>query len=200
MVRRAMRGREHLAMSNDLEPAADGSRHHYIGDCLKLLKKQKHYWDLIILHPPCDALALSGNRWYGKDCRDHELRQEAIDWTCEVWDTAIKRADHVVLENPKSVIFQYLTEVSEVQYIQPHMFGHPEFKDTGLALHNLPPLIATNQLQNIPKRNTPEAKDWERVWRAAPGPERKKLRARTYLGVADAMADQWPRFIEAFRR
>jgi hypothetical protein len=109
----------------------------------------------------------------------HDKRIEAIDWVVELWEKAKKYFDSVALENPASVIFQYLNV--EVQYIQPWQFGHGEKKKTGLALHNLPKLIPTNIVDGRE----------ERIFRMAPGPNRKRDRSETYPGIADAFADQW---------
>ena len=189
VVRRAFRGRGHDAWSCDLEyDADDGSKYHIRGDVMDALTAQR--WDLIILHPPCDYLAVSGNRWYGVGMRDHQMRLDSIEWTCNLWMAATDLCQYVALENPVGVILPNLPGRPPVQYIQPHMFGHPEFKNTGLALHGLPPLRPTDQLK-VPKAGTQEHTEWQKVWRMPPGPERKKMRSRTYLGIADAMASQW---------
>lgn len=144
-----------------------------------LLPMKGQQWDLIILHPPCDALAVSGNRWYGKGMPKRKQRAEAIMWTKGLWEIAKQHSKRVALENPVSVIFKYLD--CEVQYIQPWQFGHGETKKTGLALHNLPPLKPTNIVDGREQR----------VWKMAPGPNRKRDRSETYQGIAEAMADQW---------
>jgi len=195
IVRRAFRGRGHNAWSNDLIKSDDDSEYHLTMDCRTAIRNGNYYtdgagWDLIIMHPPCDALALSGNRWYGRGMRDHHKRLEAVDWTLDLWYLAINHAKHVALENPKSVIFPLLAKTNPVQWIQPYHFGHPEMKETGFALHNLPELSHVNPL-TPPKPGTPEYIEWQKVWRMAPSDDRKKLRSRTYHMVADAMASQW---------
>ena len=188
IVRRAFRRRGHNAWSNDLIDSDDDSEFHIKGDCMAAIRSRN--WDLIIMHPPCDALALSGNRWYGKGMRDYAKRLEAIEWTLDLWNLGIENATHVALENPKSVIFPLLGKTHSVQWIQPYHFGHPEMKETGFALHNLPKLSHVNPLEP-PARGTPEYVGWQKVWRMPPSADRKKLRSRTYHPVADAMADQW---------
>ncbi len=192
IVRRAFRGRGHAAWSNDVIPAADDGLHLQM-DCFDAIVRREQ-WDLIILHPPCCALALSGNRWYGNGMPRNEERQEAIEWTLKLWDLARDHSRHVAMENPKSVIFPLLDK-HDVQYLQPHHFGHPEFKETGFALHNLPRLRHVGQLRP-PLPNTEQHREWQKVWRMGPSPDRKKLRSRTYLMIADAMADQWGSYIE----
>jgi hypothetical protein len=135
-------------------------------------------WDLIILHPDCTAMAVSGNRWYGKGMPRHEERIAAVEWTVRLWETALAHSDRVALENPVSVVFNHLPNV---QYVQPWQFGHGETKKTGLALHNLPCLQPTNIVEGRENR----------VWRMPPSNTRKRDRSMTYQGIADAMADQW---------
>jgi len=135
-------------------------------------------WDLIILHPDCTAMALSGNRWYGINMPRHAERLAAVDWTVNLWHLAIQHADKVALENPASVVFRHL---GGAQFVQPWQFGHGEVKRTGFALHNLPKLAPTDIVDGRA----------ERVWRMPPSPTRKRDRSITYQGIADAMAGQW---------
>jgi hypothetical protein len=186
-VRDAFRDMGHKAYSNDIQESE--SQFHIKGDCMKVIPELGP-WDLIIMHPPCDHLALSGNRWYGRDCEGEEKRTESIAWTLDLWELAKKHANRVALENPASVIFPFLAVDVKVQYIQPYEFGHEETKKTGFALHNLPLLYPTKEL--IPPRlDTPEYLEWQKVWRMGPSEDRKKLRSKTYDGIARAMAEQW---------
>jgi hypothetical protein len=190
VVREAFRALGHDAWSNDIDPAGDGSPHHFEGDVM--LAIEWAVWDLIILHPPCDYLAVCGNRWYAKNTPGYQQRLDSIEWTKKLWTRACEVCPKVVLENPASVIFPRLDSPKPdmTQYIQPHQFGHKEFKKTGLALHNVPPLEYTDELE-APLPGTPEHLEWQKVWRMTPSPERKRLRSRTYQGIADAMASQW---------
>ncbi len=173
-MRRAFAARGHDAWSCDLLPARDGSDKHYQCDIFRSLSY--HTWDLIILHPPCTAMSLSGNRWY----HHSKERELAIRWTHDLWSDAKANACiGVALENPTSVLWSYL---GKPQYIQPHMFGHRETKKTGILTYNLPPLVATNQL--------PPPYE-QRIWKMGPSPTRQRDRSETYQGIADAMADQW---------
>lgn len=136
-----------------------------------LLKK----WDLIIMHPPCTYTSLSGNRWYHKS----KLRVQSGFFIREVWELACSVCNHVVLEQPLSVTQQYIGK--KTQSIQPWQFGHGEVKETWLWLKNLPLLVPTDIVDGRVSR----------VLNMAPGVNRKKDRAKTYKGVAEAMAAQW---------
>lgn len=174
VVREAFRKRGHEAYSNDLLPADDRSPYHIQGDCREAIASER--WDLIIMHPPCTALAVSGNRWYGLGMPKHQERQEAIRWTVSLFETAKDYADKVAMENPVGVL-----PMKPTQYIQPWQFGHGETKKTGLWLHNLPPLKPTNIVEGREQR----------IWKLPPSADRWKIRSTTYQGIADAFAAQW---------
>ncbi|MDC3237471.1 DNA cytosine methyltransferase [bacterium] len=186
VVRDAFRARGHNAWSCDLVESEDDTYHLQM-DVRKAIELGG--WDLIILHPDCSKMALSGNRWYGKGTEGHQERVEAVEWTVDLWELALENGRRVALENPTSVIFPVLRKFADVQYIQPYEYGHKESKKTGFALHNLPRLIPT-QVFEKPK-TLAEWNDWQKVWRMAPSPERKKMRSRTYEGIAAAIAEQW---------
>lgn len=181
-VREAFRERGHEAWSCDLLPSDDGSPYHFEGDCWPIIAKG---WDLIIMHPPCTALAVSGNAHYGTGRPKNHMRAEAIDWTLSLYDHAKQHAPRVAFENPVGVL-----PVKPTQYVQPYQFGHPESKKTGLWLHNLPPLTATNTLPKPGRgywdNQTPTGQN-----KLPPSADRWKIRSTTYKGIAEAMADQW---------
>jgi len=135
-------------------------------------------WGLIILHPDCTAMAVSGNRWYGRGMPRHSERLAQIEWTKQLWELAKKYSDKVALENPVSVIFK---ELPNVHYIQPWQFGHGETKKTGFALHGLKPLKPTNIVDGREQR----------IWKMPPSANRKRDRSETFAGVAEAIVDQW---------
>lgn len=177
----------HDAWSCDLEPSESDFGPHIQGDIVQTLETGG-WWDLIVLHPECTAMAVCGNRHYAGTME----RAHAIRWTLDLWGLAKRRADRVALENPSSVIFPYLRRLgATVQYIQPYQFGHPEQKKTGFALHNLNPLEPTDDvyehMMTLPK------KDRERVFYMSPSGSRGIDRARFYPGFADAIAEQWTR-------
>lgn len=84
-VREAFRKLGHDAWSNDLLPSDDNSLFHFQDDCIDVIKRG---WDIIIMHPPCTALAVSGNRWYGKGTPKHDERLASIEWTMGLWHLA----------------------------------------------------------------------------------------------------------------
>jgi len=169
-VRRAFRALGHDAWSCDILPAEDNSPHHHHGDVTGILDNG---WDLMVAHPPCTHLAVSGARWFGS--KQNEQR-EALDFVRLLLNAPI---DRIALENPASIIGSHIRPAD--QTIQPWWFGHGELKTTCLWLKNLPPLRPTNVVLGREQR----------VWRMPPGPNRWKERSRTFTGIAAAMADQW---------
>lgn len=174
----AFRNAGYEAYSCDLQPTRGNKEWHYQQDVMEVIPTKS--WDLIILHPDCTAMAVSGNRWYGKGKPYHSKRLASIDWTINLWALAKKYSKYVALENPVSVIFSHLL-CDKVQYVQPWQFGHGETKKTGFALYNLPELKPTNIVEGREQR----------VWKMAPSPTRKRDRSKTYQGIADAIVDQW---------
>lgn len=177
VVREAFRQRGHDAWSADLLPADDGSPFHIQGDARLLLKDG---WDLLIAHPPCTHLSVSGARWF-KNKR--AAQQDALDFFSRFLCAPIPM---IAVENPVSIVSSWIRKPDQI--IHPHWFGHPEFKATCLWLKGLPRLRSTNQLK-VPVGT--ERKAWERVHRLPPSPERWKERSKTYDGIATAFAEQW---------
>jgi len=175
-ITKAMREAGHEAYSCDLEPTRGNPEWHLQQDIMQAVPAR--YWDLIILHPDCTAMAVSGNRWYGKGMPMNDKRKAAVEWTLQLWELAKKHSDRVALENPVSVIFSHLPNVF---YLQPWEHGHGETKKTGFALHGLEPLRPTN---------TVEGRE-QRVWKMPPGKTRKRDRSKTFDGVAKAIVEQW---------
>lgn len=159
----------HDAWSCDLLPTETPGPH-YQCDALEVLDMG---WDLMIAHPPCTHLAVSGARWF-KDKKDEQAL--ALDFVRLLLQAPIRR---IAIENPVSVISTRIRKPDQI--IQPWQFGHGETKATCLWLYNLPLLQPTNIVEGR------EAK----VHRMPPGPDRWKLRSKTYAGIAHAMADQW---------
>jgi len=159
----------HYAMSCDLLPSEQPGKH-YQGNVRNLLSE---YWDLMIAHPPCTHLAVSGARWFKGKEREQAA---ALEFVQSLMDAPITR---IALENPISVISTRIRKPDQI--IQPWMFGHGEIKATCLWLKNLPKLTPTN----IVDGRSP------RVHHANPGPDRWKERSRTLPGIAQAMAEQW---------
>ena len=186
-VREAFRKLGHDAYSCDLLASDDDSEHHYQCDINELLTKD-HAWDLIILHPPCTALAVSGNRWYGENMEKHQQRVEAVRWTFDLWNRAMAVCDRVALENPVGVLPR-LANMYPSQYVQPYQFGHPESKKTGLWLHNLPPLEETDNVKA--EYDSLPVNEAQRLFYLPRSDQRWKIRSKTFSGIAEAMAQQW---------
>lgn len=169
-VRRAFRALGHDAWSCDLLPAEDGSEHHFEQNVLLRLKDG---WDLMVAHPPCTHLAVSGARWF----KEKVVEQlAALEFVQRLLDAPIHR---IALENPVSIISSRIRKPDQI--LQPWQFGHGEVKATCLWLKNLPKLTPTKIVDG--RHPT--------CWLASPGPDRWKLRSRTYDGIAQAMAAQW---------
>lgn len=183
-VCKAFRERGHEAYSCDLLPCSGGHPEWHIQqDIVQTISIGK--WDLIILHPPCTALAVSGNRWYGEGMPRYSERLEAIKWTENLWNQAISVCDQVVLENPVGVLSKSKVMPKPI-YVQPWQFGHGETKKTGLWYHGVEPLQPTNIVEGREQR----------VWKMAPDKkgnegQRAKERSKTYEGIAKAFAQQW---------
>ena len=170
-VRDAFRRRGHDAMSCDLLPTeADGP--HYQGPVEDVLHDG---WDLMVAHPPCTHLAVSGSRHFEQKIADGS-QAAALDFVRLLMAAPIERW---CIENPVSVISSAIRPPDQI--IQPWEFGHGECKATCFWLKNLPRLRPT---QHVEGRE-------ERVHKMPPGPDRWKERSRTFEGVADAMGEQW---------
>lgn len=172
VVRDAFIRRGHEAMSCDLLPSETPGPH-YRGDVRDILGAG---WDLLIAHPPCTHLAVSGARWFKEKRREQE---EALEFVRLLLDAPIPM---IALENPVSIISSRIRKPDQI--LQPWMFGHGEVKATCLWLKNLPKLVPTNIVAGREAR----------VHRMPPGPDRWKERSRTFAGIAEAMAEQWGEF------
>lgn len=184
-VRDAFRELGHDAYSCDLLPTDGDSTYHHQGDIYEMLNER---WDLIIAHPPCTALAVSGNAWYGEGQPKYKERLDSVDWTKKLWEKCKEVSDRVCFENPVGVLPR-LGGFPKPKYVQPYEFGHMEQKKTGLFLHNLPPLEPTNcvyeEMMGLP------VKERQRLHYLPPSEDRWKIRSTTYKGIAKAMAGQW---------
>lgn len=184
VVRDAFIALGHDAISCDLLPT-DSPGPHYQGDVFDMLNEK---WDLIIAHPPCTALAVSGNAWYGEGQPKYDQRLESVEWTKKLWEACKAVSPKVCFENPVGVLVR-LGGFVKPSYVQPYMFGHTEQKKTGLFLHGLPPLKETNNVYDemmlLPKNQR------ERLHYLPPSKDRWKIRSTTYAGIAKAMASQW---------
>lgn len=166
------------AMSCDLLPSDSNKGDHHQGDCLELDWSE---YDLVIAHPPCTTLCISGNRYYANS----QARIEGADIVRRMWHKeGVKR---LVIENPVGVINSLIPEMPRPYFIQPWEYGHGETKKTGLWVKgDLPKLTPTCIVDGrVPRiHNIPERKD------------RWKIRSLTYQGIADAMAKQWGDYLK----
>lgn len=183
VVREAFRSKGHEAFSCDLLFASDGSPHHYVTDALDVAYGEK--WDLMIAHPPCTALCVTGNRHYA----DSEDRTKALIFVKDLMDAPIEK---IAIENPVGVISSTIRPPD--QYIHPWMFGHRVNKKTGLWLKNLPKLQPTDVVEEdevIELSSGKRMSKWYYETSLLPHKERGHVRSITFQGIADAMASQW---------
>jgi hypothetical protein len=168
-------------MSCDLLPT-DAPGPHYQGDVRDVLD---YPWDLMIAHPPCTDLAVSGAAWFANK-RLKGAQQASASFFLMLAKADIPR---IAIENPVCVISSLWRRPDQI--VQPYMFGHKETKATCFWLKNLPPLIETN---NVKKETMllPE-KERMRLHYLPPSADRWKIRSQTFSGIADAMAEQWGR-------
>lgn len=175
-VRDAFRARGHDAWSCDLLSTEGDPRWHIQDSIFHVLSGGGGWrWDLMIAHPPCTHLAVSGARHFAEKKADGR-QDEALDFVRALLAANI---DRIALENPVSIISSRIRKPDQI--IQPWQFGHGETKATCLWLKGLPKLLPTNIVDGREAR----------IHRMAPGPDRWKERSRTFQGIADAMADQW---------
>lgn len=177
IVRDAFAALGHDAWSCDLLPTERPGNHQR----RSVLEIISGGWDMMIAHPPCTHLAVSGSRWF-KDKRQEQ--ESALEFVRQLLAAPIER---IALENPISVISSRIRKPDQI--IQPWMFGHGETKATCLWLKNLPPLVSSNVVDGRTAR----------VHREPPGPDRWKNRSRTLTGIAAAMAAQWTAACESGR-
>ena len=177
VVCKAFRNLGHYAYSCDIQDCSGGHPEWHIrDDVLKHLEG----WDLIIAHPPCTYMCNSGVQWLHKRPRRWEKLKDAVDFFLKMLNAPCPR---IVVENP--VMHRYAREriPAPTQYVQPYQFGDAVSKKTGFWLRNLPRLI--------PTRLIPKDKVMQKIWLEPPGPERTRIRSKTFQGIAKAMAEQW---------
>lgn len=140
-------------------------------------------WDLMIAHPPCTHLAVSGARWF-KDKKEEQ--EEALRFVQELLEAPVPR---IALENPVSVISSRIRKPDQI--VQPWMFGDPYTKTTCLWLKNLPPLRATDIVDKGERHVTKSGRSLPAWYNLPPSEDRAKIRSKTFPGFAAAMATQW---------
>ena len=223
-VTKAFRKRGFEAYSNDIKECTGGHPEwHLQMDIFDALKYKE--WDLIILHPPCTAVAISGNSTYAKGKPKEQVRLDAIEFIQKVWDRAKSICQYVALENPVGCL-NTLGNFPKPQYIQPYQFGHTDSKKTGLWLHNLPKLTPTKIMEPVWHTNPDGSiykdksgskyspthfhggRNLKARWsnqtpsgqnKLGPSPDRGTLRSKTYEGIAEAFATQWGDYINQLK-
>tara|TARA_R100001086_G_C11740813_1_gene232428 strand:- start:127 stop:738 length:612 start_codon:yes stop_codon:yes gene_type:complete len=183
IVRDAFTRKGHDAMSCDILPTESEGKH-YQGDIFDVLYDD---WDMMIAHPPCTHLSVSGARWFTEGKKDWSLQIDALDFVRKLLDAPINK---IALENPVSVISTKIRKPD--QTINPYQFGHTEQKRTCLWLKNLPKLKETNNVKEEMMK-LPIAVRTRIHWL---GSGKGKERSKFYTGIAEAMADQWGNEVE----
>ena len=180
IVREAFALKGHDAWSCDLLPTDQPSNKHIQGDVLEIINDN---WDLIIAHPPCTHLSVSGAARWAEKVADGR-QQAAIKFVEDIWNA---NCPFLAIENPVGALSTRSKLGKASQYIQPYEFGHAEQKKTGLWLKGLPKLIPTDviDVSNLPDNQR------QRLHYLPPSKDRWKIRSTTFQGIADAMADQW---------
>lgn len=183
-VRDAFIAMGHDAISCDLLPT-DSPGPHYQGNVFDIINDG---FDLMIAHPPCTYLSVSGMHWTKRGLRDPQLTEDALKFVSDLMDAPIEM---IAIENPISIISSRIRKPDQV--IQPWHFGHDASKKTCLWLKNLPLLTPTNIIE-------PRIVNGKERWgnqtdsgqnKLPPSKDRWKIRSETYKGIADAMAQQW---------
>tara|TARA_R100000781_G_C4060350_1_gene120799 strand:+ start:236 stop:832 length:597 start_codon:yes stop_codon:yes gene_type:complete len=173
----------HDAISCDILPCESEyytkSDRHYQGDVMDILNNG---WDMMIAHPPCTHLSVSGARWFTSGHKPMYLRDEAIEFVRTLMEADIEK---ICIENPVSVISSYIRKSD--QTINPYQFGHKEYKRTCLWLKNLPKLVETDNVKEETDKLPRNEK--YRIWWLGSG--KGKERSKFYTGIAKAMAEQW---------
>ena len=195
-VCKAFRKRGHEAYSCDIQkPSGGHPEWHILGNALGFLEprggvvstidgKVHHIgqWDLLIAHPPCTHLAVSGMRWFKEGAKPLSLKYEAAAFFLKFTEAPI---EHIAIENPVSIMSTLYRKPDQI--INPWQFGHAEQKKTCLWLKNLPPLHETDNVYEY-MMTLPE-KERARIWWL--GGNHAKERSKTFPGIAEAMAEQW---------
>jgi hypothetical protein len=185
-VRDAFLALGHDAWSCDLLPT-ESPGPHIQRDVLEVIGGG---WDLMIAHPPCTYLSVSGMHWTRRGLRDPQLTEDALTFVQALMDSPIER---IALENPVAIISSRIRKPDQI--IQPWMFGEDASKKTCLWLKGLPKLAPTDivepRIVNGRKRWANQTGSGQN--NLGPSPDRWKIRSTTYRGIAAAMANQWGR-------
>jgi hypothetical protein len=191
VVCKEFRIKGHEAYSCDiLDCSGNKPEWHIKGDVLEIINNG---WDLIIAHPPCTYLTVTGNKWMKPEFKEkfptrQKDRENAINFFMQIVNA---KCNKIAIENPVGIMSTVYRKPD--QYIHPYYFGDPHSKKTGLWLKNLPKLISTNIVEPIMYTYKDGRKDpiWHIESLKMPPAERQKYRSKTFEGIALAMAEQW---------
>jgi hypothetical protein len=188
-VRDAFAAKGHDAWSCDILPT-ESPGNHYQCDLFEVIDKD---WDLIIAHPPCTYLTVTGNRWFKPEYKDRfptrqQDREDAVNFFMKI---ANNKCPKIAIENPVGVMSRIYRKPDQI--IQPYQFGHDESKKTCLWLKGLPLLKPTNIVEPyiIKHKSGKTSSRWHFESLKLPPHERMKARSKTFPGIANAMAEQW---------
>ena len=180
----------HEAYSCDIQECSGGHPEwHLQVDVLELLKMK---WDLIIAHPPCTYLTVTGNRWFDEETygqkaiKRKQMREEAAEFFMAFANADCQR---IAIENPVGYMGTRYRKCD--QTIQPYQFGDAFEKLTCLWLKGLPHLVPTNIVQPPERQKIKGGKSMPEWYSNAPKSDRAKIRSKTFPGIARAMAEQW---------
>ena len=208
-VCKAFRAKGHRAFSCDIQECSGGHPEWHINySCLQVMwggcefitqNGDKHgidgVWDLIIAHPPCTYLTVTGNSWFNTDKYVTKAKARYMDRVESIrffMEFVVCNADKVAIENPIGIMSSVYRKPDQI--IHPYMFGNPERKGTCLWLKNLKPLEPTDIVEpEIIEYKNGKGTDspWHMETMSLPKEERQRARSKTFPGIAQAMADQW---------
>ena len=191
-VTKALRSLGHEAFSCDLEPCSGGHPEWHIqGDAL--IEAYSGEYGMMIAHPPCTYLTVTGNKWMKPEFRDRfpdrpQQREDAIEFFIKLYNAPI---DKIAIENPVGIMSTRFKKPT--QYVHPYFFGDPHSKKTGFWLKGLEKLVKTNVVEPEMYTYKDGRKDpmWHIESMKLPAKERTKARSKTFPGIAQAMANQW---------
>ena len=192
-------GHPEYHIKQDVLPLLNGNCDFETGDGVK------HHidrWDMLIAHPPCTELCSAGQHWFSRGIKDPKMREDAVDFFMRFINAD---CEHIAVENPIGIMSTRYRKPDCV--VQPWQFGHPETKATCLWLKNLPSLVPTNIIQKpeggwtnqqISNGKYTGFKNYDENGKilAWNDPRTKVIRSRTYTGIAEAMAEQWTKYLE----
>jgi len=189
-VREAFAAKGHDAWSCDLEPT-DIPGNHYQGDVLEFINDG---WDMMIAHPPCTYLTVTGNKWFKPEYKDRfptrqQDRQDAINFFMSLVNAPI---DKIAIENPIGIMSTMYKKPNQI--IHPWQFGHEASKSTCLwlkGLDNLKPTDIVDKGEFVTYKSGKRMTKWYADAASKSPKERAKIRNKTFQGIADAMAEQW---------